>query len=124
MTRNVDELLDLSWTIVRTDAIREGVRYIELSVEELTGFMVFGSTPAEVEERFWPGLRLFLESYLEAGEMPPLPSTRAVRARFQRVQTAQVAVERKGDTAVVVLHRVAGSDDSTVSYTNRELAGV
>lgn len=62
------------WTIVRsTDSDDEG-EYIVLEVAELPGFAATGRDDDEVAANFWSGLELFLQSYLDDGEIPPLPA--------------------------------------------------
>jgi predicted RNase H-like HicB family nuclease len=84
MTR-LDNLLALPWTIQRHDETYEAERSIELSVKELPGFTVCGDSEDEAEAAFWPALRVFLESYMEDGETPPLPElVRRVAAENRR----------------------------------------
>lgn len=71
----VDLFLTLPWTIEREDDAYEGVPSVELRVAELPGFVVCGETAEEAEEGFWPALGAFLSSYLDEGEVPPIPES-------------------------------------------------
>ncbi len=58
---NITEaLLNLPWTIVRRDETYDGEASVELSVEELPGFLVCGATDDEVGAAFWPALTVFV----------------------------------------------------------------
>jgi predicted RNase H-like HicB family nuclease len=50
--------------------------FFEIRIRELPDFFVAGKTREEVLVASAPALRAFLESYTDAGEMPPLPEDR------------------------------------------------
>jgi predicted RNase H-like HicB family nuclease len=68
-----DLFLAFPWTIVREDDEYDGERSVELRIEELPGFVVAAETEDEAEAMFWPALRVFLQSYVDDREVPPLP---------------------------------------------------
>ncbi len=70
---DIDEYLTLPWTIVHSEHHDDG-DYVALEIEELPGFLVAARTDKELEEQFWPALEAFLLSYVERGEVPPLPA--------------------------------------------------
>jgi predicted RNase H-like HicB family nuclease len=55
--------------------------YFELRVKELPDFVVLGESVEEVLAEVTPALEAFLQSYLDAGEQPPLPEHRHVWMR-------------------------------------------
>lgn len=67
--KEVDYYLRAPWSI---NASTEG-EYKVLRIAELPGFVVAAKTADELDEDFWPALQTFLESYVEDGEVPPLP---------------------------------------------------
>lgn len=74
----VDELEARSWTwvgpTVRED---EGRRSFEMRIRELPDFFVAAETREGVLQEKEEALRAFLLSYLDRGELPPLPKIRA-----------------------------------------------
>lgn len=70
--RQIERYLQLPWTIELERHTDDG-DYIALRVAELPGFIVADRTVEGAEHVFWPALRDFLNSYLEAGETPPTP---------------------------------------------------
>ena len=72
--KNLEFYLAQPWTIERADENYD-VPNVELRVRELQGFLVVGESDEEVEAAFWPALELFLESYLQDGEEPPIPAS-------------------------------------------------
>ena len=52
--------------------------HFEIRVKELPDFFVAGKTREEALANCLPALRAFLQSYIDAGEEPPLPAKREV----------------------------------------------
>jgi predicted RNase H-like HicB family nuclease len=74
----VNEMLRLRWSWqgpIEVQDPGEG-SFFELRVVELPEFFVAGKTREEVLAESGPALRTFLQSYLDAGETPPLPENR------------------------------------------------
>jgi predicted RNase H-like HicB family nuclease len=88
----VDLFLSLPWTVLASQETYDEETFTELTVEELPGFLVAGESDEEAEEAFWPALRLFLESYIEDGELPPLPATLELVA-FKEDRPEQHSIE-------------------------------
>jgi hypothetical protein len=65
-------LLRAPWTV--TSAPAEDGASTVLRIGELPAFVVVGGDPEEVVREFWLALESLLESYIDAGEEPPLPS--------------------------------------------------
>jgi hypothetical protein len=63
---------------------------------------VSGTYPAELANEYWATLRLFLQTYLDAGEEPPVPAIARI-ARAAEAATAdrvaEAATEPKARTA-------------------------
>ena len=70
--RDLGLLLSMPWTIERSERHDDG-DYFVLWIRELPGFVAASNDPAELEQIFWDALQDHLTSYLEDGEMPPLP---------------------------------------------------
>ena len=70
--RDLGLLLSMPWTIERSERHDDG-DYFVLRIRELPGFVAASNDPAELEQIFWDALQDHLASYLEDGEMPPLP---------------------------------------------------
>ncbi len=69
-----ETLLKLPWTWKGPRPVtEEGVTYWVVTVEELEGFVVAGETREEVEQERTDALAQFLQSYVDDGELPPLP---------------------------------------------------
>jgi predicted RNase H-like HicB family nuclease len=73
---NIDDLMMLPWTWQGPRPVAEGdeITHYELRVAELPDFFVAGESAKEAREEAAPALRAFLESYLEAGDLPPMPT--------------------------------------------------
>ena len=98
----IDELVELPWTWEGPNHIREGGNEtFEYRVKELPDFFVLGESPQEARREAVPALRAFLQSYLENGEVPPVPAN-ATSWRF------------------TVPWRIAGSEASQ-AYASRDL---
>jgi len=83
----------------------DGVRHWEIRVEELPEFFVAGETRDEVLREYLPALEAYLDSFIEAKELPPLPQHGRWLFRIEdtaRVQTASPGefVERLGKGGV------------------------
>ena len=72
------EMMHLPWGWEGPMEVREPNEeaHFELRVKELCDFFVAGRTPEEALANCAAALRAFLQSYLDAGEEPPLPATR------------------------------------------------
>jgi predicted RNase H-like HicB family nuclease len=71
---NAEVLLRLPWTWNGPREVREeGVTYWVAEINELEGFVVAGETREAVEQDRLEALEEFLQSYVDKGEMPPLP---------------------------------------------------
>lgn len=74
--KRIEDYLNLSWTTL--DSVRDDDgQYFVRRVEELPGFVVAARSESELEREYRAALRTFIESYLEDGEEPPLPSKTA-----------------------------------------------
>lgn len=74
--KDIEHYLDLAWTT--RDSVRDDDgRYFVRRVEELPGFVVAARSKHELEREYPVALRAFIESYLEDGQEPPLPSETA-----------------------------------------------
>ena len=104
--------LALEWTIRRAERHDDG-DYFALTVKELPGFVVAGTTH-EVEAEFWPALALFLSSYIEAGEEPPVPAM--ARKREDQLRRALEEARRQSPAAPPLVSHPSGV---TTVYTNR-----
>jgi len=96
MTTNptLDQLVAMRWTWHGPRQVEsDGSLHWELTIEELPDFFVAATTYDEVIAELRPGLRAFLQSYLERGQTPPLPTD----PTLWRVQLVPVAAwaERK-----------------------------
>ena len=70
----VDELVTLPWTALGPVADSQaGEKFYKLTISELPGFMVTGSTPYEVISNVRSKLHAFLTERVENGEFIPLP---------------------------------------------------
>jgi predicted RNase H-like HicB family nuclease len=75
MRPTTDQLLELPWTWEGPlEGTEDGVTYFEYRIRELPDFFVAGETLEEADRERIPALRAFLESYVEDGEVPPLPA--------------------------------------------------
>ena len=71
----LQDLMSKPWTWVGPSKVTEGKKtHWELRIRELPDFLVAGRTEGEVREEAAAALEAFLASYVDAGEMPPLPS--------------------------------------------------
>lgn len=79
--KDLEYYVSLPWTIRRSVDEREGCRTeLILEIEELPGFVLAEHTEAELLAHYRPALECFLESYLEDGEVPPVPEAAPVTA--------------------------------------------
>ena len=76
----VDQMMGLRWGWQGPLEIREPDEdpYFEIRIRELPEFFVAGRTREEVLSGSGPALRSFLQSYVDAGDQPPLPDDRQV----------------------------------------------
>ena len=70
----LNEYLMLPWTVLREEHNDDG-SYVALRIKELPGFVVAAETEEELDEMFWGALSAFLNSYIEDGISPPMPSS-------------------------------------------------
>lgn len=79
----LEELVELPWTWRGPQEVADeaGTCYT-LLIDELPDFMVAADTAQEVQVEAASALREFLRSYLENGEVPPLPETQEPKWRF------------------------------------------
>jgi predicted RNase H-like HicB family nuclease len=70
------DLMHLPWGWQGPTEVREPGEepYFEIRIRELPDYFVAGRTREEVLTACAPALRAFLQSYLDADEMPPLPA--------------------------------------------------
>lgn len=79
--KDLDFYLALPWTIRwSAETYEDGTEERVLAIEELPGFALVADTEAELLLRYRLALELFLGSYLEDGEEPPLPAAARVRS--------------------------------------------
>lgn len=71
----IGALMRASWTVRGPVRVLgpDGGEHWELRVDELPDFLVAAATREEALNEYLPALQAFLESYLDAGEQPPLP---------------------------------------------------
>lgn len=71
----LDELMLLPWTLQGPTYVPDpDGAYWELRIEELPEFFVAAAGPGELMEETPHALATYLQSYLERGQMPPLPN--------------------------------------------------
>lgn len=79
--RDLEYYLSLPWTLRRSvEEYEDGSRELVLEIEELPGFALVADTEAELFLGYRPALELFLRSYLDEGEEPPVPAGARVRS--------------------------------------------
>src|SRR5262245_25595879 len=79
----LEQLLKQPWTWEGPRRGTEsGETFFEYRIRELPDFFVAGETPEEADRERIPALRAFLESYVDNGEMPPLPAVVAAAGFF------------------------------------------
>lgn len=97
MNTSIDELLSLPWT-VQLEERRDDGRYYVARVKELPGFVVTIESRDEFERVFWSAIQEHLQSYLDHGEVPPLPdledSSGLLTGRDATISGVTVAWER------------------------------
>lgn len=69
----LDLYLSLPWTITSSQRVDDGEPYAVLTIKELD--FVVAAPEVEIEDRFWSGLALLLESYIDDNEVPPVPAS-------------------------------------------------
>lgn len=75
----VDDVVRLPWAWREPRLVEEdGQAHLEMRIDDLPEFFVAGATEEEVRAEAEPALRAYLASYLENGEVPPLPRNFAV----------------------------------------------
>ena len=76
----VNQMMGLRWGWQGPREIREpdSDPYFEIRIRELPEFFVAGHTREEVLSGSGPALRAFLQSYVDAGDQPPLPDDRQI----------------------------------------------
>jgi predicted RNase H-like HicB family nuclease len=71
----VAEMMRLAWSWTGPAEVTEaGSSHFEIRIGELPDFFVAGVTREEALASAGPALRAFLQSYVDHGEEPPLPS--------------------------------------------------
>jgi predicted RNase H-like HicB family nuclease len=71
----LQQLMIMPWTWLGPKRVVEGKKtHWELRIRELPDFLVAGRTEEEVRKEAAAALEAFLASYVDAGEVPPLPS--------------------------------------------------
>lgn len=73
--RTLNYYLGMPWAIRRTEYDDDG-SYVSLTIEELPGFLVASKDDEGLQKEFWSALSVFLSSYLDRDEEPPIPSRR------------------------------------------------
>ena len=72
-------LMSMDWTLAGPREVRdEDGAFFEMRVAELPDFFVAARTEAEVRAEAEDALRTFLASYVDRGELPPLPEPKWV----------------------------------------------
>ena len=74
----LNKLTHLPWGWQGPTEVRQPgtASYFEIRIRELPDFFVAGATREEALAQSGPALRAFLQSYVDNGEIPPLPADR------------------------------------------------
>lgn len=76
---SLSKLMQMPWTIRGPEKIDEdGESHWQITIAELPEFFVAGSSRDDVLGEYGAALKAFLRSYVDRGEMPPLPAQQAL----------------------------------------------